>query len=61
MPDKKLFCSFCSRSQDDVKVLVAGPDISVCDGCVADLMAIIAEDHHDWRDAQIQRLSKIGT
>jgi len=32
-----------------------------CDGCVAELMAIIAEDHHDWRDAQIQRLSKIGT
>jgi ATP-dependent protease Clp ATPase subunit len=60
MPDKELICSFCSQSEDDVKVLVAGPGISICDGCVAELMVIIAEDHPDWRDAQIERLSKVG-
>jgi ATP-dependent Clp protease ATP-binding subunit ClpX len=60
MSENKLSCSFCRRSQDDVTVLLAGPGISICDECVSELMAIIAQDHADWRDAQIERLSKIG-
>jgi ATP-dependent protease Clp ATPase subunit len=60
MSESQLSCSFCRRSQDQVKVLLAGPGLSICEACVSELMAIIAEDHADWRDAQIERLSKIG-
>jgi hypothetical protein len=31
---KTLYCSFCAKSQHDVEVLIAGPNVFVCDGCV---------------------------
>lgn len=31
---KKLYCSFCGKSQDDVNKLVAGPEVFICDGCI---------------------------
>jgi len=31
---KTLFCSFCGKSQHDVRKLVAGPRVFICDGCV---------------------------
>ena len=30
----KLFCSFCGKSQNDVKKLIAGPNVFICDECV---------------------------
>ncbi|MBL0725596.1 MAG: ATP-dependent Clp protease ATP-binding subunit ClpX [Alphaproteobacteria bacterium] len=33
--EKILHCSFCSQSQEDVKKLVAGPDVYICDECIA--------------------------
>jgi len=30
-----LYCSFCGRSQDEVKTLIAGPSVFICDECVA--------------------------
>jgi ATP-dependent protease Clp ATPase subunit len=33
--DNKLTCSFCGNSQDNVKQLVAGPAVFICDGCIA--------------------------
>lgn len=34
-PKKKiLYCSFCSASSDDVKALVAGPAVYICDACI---------------------------
>jgi ATP-dependent Clp protease ATP-binding subunit ClpX len=38
-----LFCSFCGKSQHDVKKLIAGPAVFVCDECVALCTKIIAE------------------
>ena len=29
-----LRCSFCSKSQDEVRKLIAGPDVHICDECV---------------------------
>jgi ATP-dependent Clp protease ATP-binding subunit ClpX len=57
--DKKLFCSFCQRSQDDVKHLIAGPDVAVCDECLGELSAILADKDPEWRSSQIERLSKL--
>ncbi len=30
-----LFCSFCGKSQHEVQKLIAGPDVFICDACVA--------------------------
>ncbi|MGC8502521.1 ATP-dependent Clp protease ATP-binding subunit ClpX [Desulfurella sp.] len=39
-----LRCSFCGRSQDEVKKLIAGPGVYICDECVALCNNILAED-----------------
>ena len=45
--DKKnnsLFCSFCGKSQHEVKKLIAGPTVFVCDECVELCMDIIKDE-----------------
>ena len=39
-----LFCSFCGKNQKEVKKLIAGPTVFVCDECVKLCMDIIKED-----------------
>lgn len=39
-----LYCSFCGKSQQEVKKLIAGPSVYICDECVALCNEIIAED-----------------
>lgn len=34
MNNKNLYCSFCGKSQDEVKKLIAGPSVYICDECV---------------------------
>ena len=36
-----LFCSFCGKSQHEVKKLIAGPAVFICDGCVGLCVGII--------------------
>ena len=40
-----LFCSFCGKSQLDVRKLIAGPTVFICDECVELCMDIIREEH----------------
>jgi ATP-dependent Clp protease ATP-binding subunit ClpX len=42
-----LRCSFCGKSQDEVKKLIAGPTIYICDECVDLCNEIIAEEYED--------------
>jgi ATP-dependent Clp protease ATP-binding subunit ClpX len=42
--DDILRCSFCGKSQREVKKLIAGPTVFICDECVDICMDIIAED-----------------
>ncbi len=42
---ESLFCSFCGKNQKEVKKLIAGPTVFVCDECVELCMDIIKEDH----------------
>ena len=44
MVDKDLFCSFCGKSQHDVRRLIAGPSVYVCDECVESCNDIIREE-----------------
>ncbi|MBN1103414.1 MAG: ATP-dependent Clp protease ATP-binding subunit ClpX [Deltaproteobacteria bacterium] len=40
-----LLCSFCGKSQDEVKKLIAGPSVYICDECIQLCNEIIAEDY----------------
>ena len=40
-----LYCSFCGKSQHEVKKLIAGPTVFICDECVALCMDIIREEN----------------
>ncbi|MDQ7090437.1 MAG: ATP-dependent Clp protease ATP-binding subunit ClpX [Methylococcales bacterium] len=42
--DKLLYCSFCGKSQNEVKKLIAGPSVHVCDECVELCNDIIKDD-----------------
>ena len=43
----QLFCSFCGKSQEDVRKLVAGPGVYICDECVELCNDILTEELDD--------------
>ncbi len=46
MPEKNtLYCSFCGKSQHEVRKLIAGPTVFICDECVELCMDIIREEN----------------
>ncbi|WXR62219.1 ATP-dependent Clp protease ATP-binding subunit ClpX [Peptostreptococcaceae bacterium AGR-M142] len=57
--DKKhLRCSFCGKSQDQVKRLVAGPNVYICDECVTLCQEIIKEEFEDLIENEVTGLPK---
>ena len=42
--EKNLYCSFCGKSQHEVRKLIAGPTVFICDECVELCMDIIKEE-----------------
>jgi len=42
--DNTLYCSFCGKSQHDVKKLIAGPTVFICDECIELCNEIIVEE-----------------
>ena len=61
--DEALRCSFCNKSQREVKKLIAGPTVFICDECVDICLDIIAEDRmleqqQDTDAAQAARRSR---
>ena len=45
-----LYCSFCGKSQHEVRKLIAGPSVFVCDECVELCNDIIREELDDRAD-----------
>ena len=45
--DKLLYCSFCGKSQHEVRKLIAGPSVYVCDECVELCNDIIKDELQD--------------
>lgn len=45
-PQRILRCSFCKRGEEDVRNLIAGPEVYICDACVDVCVEIIADDRH---------------
>ncbi len=42
-PKDKLRCSFCGRTQDQVSMLIQGPDAFICDECIENCVSIISQ------------------
>jgi hypothetical protein len=55
---KLLKCSFCSKSQDDVKKLIAGPGVFICDECVILCSEILDEELFNTPESAPQTLLK---
>ena len=53
-----LRCSFCNKSQNDVRKLIAGPTVFICDECVRVCNDIIADDQQVDQDFRNQPLPK---
>ncbi len=51
--DRVLHCSFCSKSQHEVRKLIAGPSVYVCDECVALCNEIIQEQNQEAKGADL--------
>ena len=45
--EKPLYCSFCGKSQHEVRKLIAGPSVFICDECVDLCIDIIREEVQD--------------
>lgn len=54
--EKLLYCSFCGKSQHEVKKLIAGPSVYVCDECVALCNDIILEELEEETSSAIRKL-----
>jgi len=54
----KLQCSFCGKSQDDVRKLIAGPTVYICDECIELCNDIIAEEWEQEKSKSGGTLSK---
>ena len=52
----RLRCSFCGKNQDEVKRLIAGPTVYICDECIDLCNDIILEEGANEKAAVMQRL-----
>jgi ATP-dependent Clp protease ATP-binding subunit ClpX len=55
---KLLYCSFCGKSQHEVRKLIAGPSVFICDECVELCNDIIREELEDKAETGASRLPK---
>ena len=55
---KLLYCSFCGKSQHEVRKLIAGPSVFICDECVELCNDIIREELEDSSETGHDKLPK---
>lgn len=52
MAKTTLQCSFCGRKRDEVKILIAGQEGHICEGCVAHAVEIVAQEVTNKQDGK---------
>jgi ATP-dependent Clp protease ATP-binding subunit ClpX len=57
-PEEVLCCSFCGKSQNEVKKLIAGPSVYVCNECIDICNEIINDDERAEAVTERQPLPK---
>ena len=50
--DSRLKCSFCGKTQDQVKKLIAGPEVYICDECVELCNEILDEEFFENKEKE---------
>ncbi|MDF2504263.1 ATP-dependent Clp protease ATP-binding subunit ClpX [Clostridium sp.] len=55
---KQLRCSFCGKSQDQVRRLIAGPGVYICDECIELCSEIITDEFEDNSSVEVGSLPK---
>jgi hypothetical protein len=55
---RTLHCSFCGKSQHDVRKLIAGPSVHICDECVELCLDIIREEAPIWKVLSLLRAAE---
>ena len=60
--EKLLYCSFCGKSQHEVRKLIAGPQVFICDECIELCNDIVREELQRFRrgSAISVRPSRVG-
>ena len=53
--DNRLKCSFCGKTQDQVKKLIAGPEVYICDECVELCNEILDEEFYENKEKSIEK------
>jgi len=51
-----IHCSFCGKSNHEVKKIIAGPDVYICDECVFLSMDVLIDDDAKARKAALRTL-----
>ncbi|MBS3985114.1 MAG: ATP-dependent Clp protease ATP-binding subunit ClpX [Selenomonadales bacterium] len=51
-------CSFCGKTQEQVKKLIAGPGVYICDECVELCMEIVEEESHHEQEGELKEIPK---
>ena len=59
--DKVLYCSFCGKSQDEVKKLIAGPSVYVCNECIDLCNDIIRDELADQNTETEDNAARLPT
>ena len=52
----RLKCSFCGKTQDQVKKLIAGPDVFICDECVELCNEILDEEFFEQKEKTVSKI-----
>jgi ATP-dependent Clp protease ATP-binding subunit ClpX len=55
-PRDTLYCSFCGKSQDEVRKLIAGPSVYICDECVELCNEILREELQESSEPSSRKL-----
>lgn len=55
---KQLKCSFCGKNQEQVRRLIAGPGVYICDECIELCQEIIDEEFYEELDTELQDIPK---
>ena len=55
---KQLKCSFCGKNQEQVRRLIAGPGVYICDECIELCQEIIDEEFYEEFDTELQDVPK---
>lgn len=58
--DSRLKCSFCGKSQDQVKKLIAGPEVYICDECVELCNEILDEEFFENKDKDGEKSDELN-